>query len=90
MMSTISQAKDAGTDAWLKYPTNLESFDSVAIDGDGYSEELNRISDVVFSETTEAEALESSDRVELEKTLIENEDDLDRFLGKRVAKLLAL
>lgn len=69
--------------AWMKYPTNLDAYDCIAVDGTECIEEFNRLSEVLCSKTTDLAVVETLENLSLDKLSIKKEDDLSKFLSKR-------
>jgi len=67
---------------WERYVASLEHFDAFAVDSSARIEQLDRLSDVIFSRTTRLGILEASGKTEVVRNLIESEDGLNKFLGK--------
>ncbi|KUJ18809.1 uncharacterized protein LY89DRAFT_780813 [Mollisia scopiformis] len=58
-MSTDGEFEKVEAD-WLRYPASLKDFDSIAVDSSACMEQIDRLSDVLFSKGTKVEVLESS------------------------------
>jgi hypothetical protein len=80
-MTSASEKSTADLE-WLQYPTNLEIYDSLAVDGSACIEQINRLSSVLFSNGTKFDVFDATDEEGVARTLVESEDALDVLLKK--------
>jgi hypothetical protein len=79
-MSSSSSDTDSVEKRWGTYPTDLEQYDSVALDNSGCMERIEQMEHVLFSKETHLDVIELRDDERLVSRTIESEEVLKGFV----------